>query len=191
MINYDFKEESLEIPYLYSCGRVYEKEYKDVRYLVKSATEFVYNDSIGDIEVSHFKESGFDFVNNFDFINDTKELDFTWLNKKDCFILKNTDDYQSITSIKANIDNLYGSYIPSKKKEDNYIALEINGDKSNLSLLKQVNIFNRFIHDNQSAIDKVIFKGFNPIAKEVLTIYADRNKIKTIEEEKGKTKTLK
>ena len=92
MSNYDLKEESLEIPYLFCCGRVCEKEFKGVKYLVKSATEFVYDDYIGDVPVSHFKESGFDFVNNFDLINDTKELDFSFLNPLDCFILKNTDD---------------------------------------------------------------------------------------------------
>lgn len=191
MANYDLKEESLDIPYLFRCGRVWEKEYKDVKYLVKSATEFVYNDSIGDIKVSHFKESGFDFVNNFDFINDTKELDFTWLNPEDCFILRNTDDYQSITSVRSNIDNLYGSFLPQKKDKDTYITLELLGDQSKLGLMKQARVFNKFIGDNPDVIDRIIFTGFNPIVKEVLTIYAERNNIKVGTPEKGKQEILK
>jgi len=191
MANYDLKEESLEIPYLYSCGRVCEKEFNGVKYLVKSATEFVHNDLVSDIVVSHFKESGFDFVNNFEFIESTKELDFTWINPEDCIILKNTDDFQSVTRIKANIDNLYNSYLPAKKDKDNYMTLELNGDNTRLSLLKQVKLFNRFIHDNQDCIDRVIFNGFNPVVKEILTIYAERNNLKTDSKEEDKAKVYK
>ena len=187
MSNYDLKQERLEIPYLYNCGRVTEKEFKDVRYLVKSATEYVHNDSIGDIVVSHFKESGFDIVDNFDFINKTNELDLTWLNPKDCFILKNTKDYQSITNIKSNIDNLYGSFLPARK--GNYITVEINGDNTKSNLVKQVKIFKKFIQDNSSSVDRVILNGFNPVVKDILTVYASRNNLKTDSQEKDKVLT--
>ncbi len=41
MANYNIVEEAGQIPYLYGVGKVFEKQYDGIIYLVKSNTEYV------------------------------------------------------------------------------------------------------------------------------------------------------
>ena len=188
MANYNLEEEKLEVPYLYSCGDVFEQTYGNVKYLVKSATEFVHDDYIDGVLVSHYLDSGYYFINNFELTNkDETELDLSWIDKNDCIILRDNDDYQNIKSMKVNIDNLNGSYLPSKKDENNYMTLKLDGSKSKLSIRKQVKYFKEFFELNDNCFNKVELNGFNPIVNEILTIYADKYNL--LDKEKDKVYT--
>jgi len=168
----------------------------NVKFLIKEAYEYVvddYDPYIASVEQSHHESLGYSTVRKFEYLGEgtIDTLDLTWMRKQDCFKLEYNEQYENITIVKANIDNLDCSHLPRKKEKDKDIDLIVYGDETSLRPLKQIRIFKRFIKRNQPKLNSIKLEGFKPLMTQVLTNYANRLNIEVKDNEKSKTLKLK
>ena len=184
MKNYSFKEESNRHPYKY-YGGISEVFYKGVSYLVKHDMEYIiddYDPYIESVEQSHYEPSDYRYVDDYNILDDTDTLDFTWLSPIDFVDIKYHSDYEQIKNIRMNINNMPYSFLPRQNK-DKQLSLTVCNGKNSKNLLKQVYSLNKFIKRNKDRFNTVSFEGFSSITEQVLSVYAERNGIKVLQKE--------
>ena len=187
MENYNLEEEKKEHPYRY-YGRVEEEKHGDARFLKKTALRYVidaYDDYLCSVEDSHYDELGYYEITNFSFDGEEvpEELDLTWMRKKDVFVLDDSGQYRLLTSIRANVDNIAYSYLPITRNPHK-VLLIVNGFQTELPLVKQVRAIIKFITHNYSYLEGITFEGYAPIIVSLLSAYAKRFGIATLDEER-------
>lgn len=191
MANYNLADECIQVPYIFGVGKVYERKYKDVVYLVKSNTEFARDEIIGNTPMSYFKDVGNVFVGNFHILEranqEKKVLDFTWLGKDDYVALKYNPEYEEVDAVKMNIDNLGYSYFPYKKTKSSDMTLVVDASNTKMSSHQQIVALKKFIESNGQSFKDFKLVGFGKYIEKVLS-YTGEKKLKSVQ--KGFQKSL-
>ena len=188
MKNYDLEKELKRHPYEY-YGDVKEEKHGEGTFILRRALQYViddYDDAIGSIEQSHYEKLGYYKVGTFDFEESPEELDLTWMDPNDSFDLDESEQYKTVKTIKAKIDNLDCSYLPISDKHQVLIVV-YHGDTKH-SLVRQIKIFTSFISFNSQKIAGIKLVGFSPLVEKLLELYAKRYNIEVIQEEKRLSK---
>ena len=191
MANYNLVEEAGQIPYLYGVGKVFEKQYDGIIYLVKSNTEYVREEFPCSSPSSYFVDAGNYFVSNFCFLTsdsrEKKTLDFTWLGKEDYVALKYNPDYEDIDTVKINIDNLSYSNFPYKKTKSRDMTVVVDASDTKMSSFQQIKALKKFIEGNGEIFKGFELVGFGKYIERALS-YAGEKKLKAVQ--KGMQKSL-
>lgn len=162
-------------------GTVTKKEYKNKQYVLTSAQQYIiddYDEYLGNVELSHYEELGYNIVRAFDILEvdeNFDQLDFSWMDNEDIIQLEKSPLNKNIKRINVNVDNLEYASLPIGEEQLQEFSVSVQGKDSKLSSLKAIKAINKFISSYNTGITEGIeFIGFNPIMMQIITAIAKK-----------------
>lgn len=190
MNNYDYEAEKKKHPYD-QYGKVIEEKQTNGTFLLRSALQYViddYDEYIGSVEQSHYDDLGYYEVINFNLLDNAEVLDLSWMRKRDVFHLENNNQFQHISEIIVNIDNIGYSYLPVNENNNKFV-LTVRGFDSKNNVIQQIKDFKYFIEKHVKVLDCIKLEGFPRVVESVLILCAKKYGIE-IQTEKENAKKL-
>lgn len=158
------------------------------RFTLREETYIVvdaYDPYLCSVEDSHRESLGYYGLVDVEHFTDDKELNLTWMDRKDKINLRLSSN--NVSDIKVNVDNLDNShfYFEDKNKK---INLKIYDNDSKEGTIKKLKIIRHFIKDFEN-VKSIEFEGFSSTMTSVLTTLNKKNGAQKIQKDKSKVKT--